>query len=632
MTFETAPGTPAGDSAEASAGGAPDRSAQGELAGVRAVVTGGASGIGAAIVRGMLARGATVTSIDRVTDGVPAGAGAQVADVTDDAAVRAAVVAAAEAMGGIDVVANNAGIGAQGTVADNDDAEWLRVLDVNVLGIVRVTRAALPYLRESPHAAVVNTCSIAAWTGLPNRALYSASKGAVQSLTLAMATDHVRRGHPRQLRQPRHRRHPVGDQAARRRRRPRRGTRRPGGPPALGPARQRGRGCACRLLPREPARRGYDGRDARRRRRIAHAAHPRARAGLSGTELSPESSRGRDTMETTTVRATGIRLTTLGLGAAPAGNLYRAIADEDAHATFEAAWAAGIRYFDTAPHYGLGLSERRLGAYLRTRPRDELVVSTKVGRLLVPSPETAHRTDPDIFEVPAASRRVWDFSRDGVLRSLEASLERTGLDRVDVVYLHDPDEHWEQAAHEALPALFELRDQGVIGAVGAGMNQSAMLTRFVRETDIDVVMCAGRFTLLEQAALTDLLPAATERGVAVRGRRAVQLGHPRARRPAVGRHVRLRTRGGGPAGAGPADRRRLRGARRDAPAGGARLRAHPPGGGEHRRRARDARAVAAGRGARRGAGAGGAVAVAGRRRPASGGSGPRTMSHRIYRG
>lgn len=220
-------------------------------------------------------------------------------------------------------------------------------------------------------------------------------------------------------------------------------------------------------------------------------------------------------METTTVRDTGIRLTTLGFGAAPAGNLYQAMTDEDAHATFEAAWAAGIRYFDTAPHYGLGLSERRLGAFLRTRPRGELVVSTKVGRLLVPSPETAHRKDPDIFEVPAATRRVWDFSRDGVLRSLEASLERTGLDRVDVVYLHDPDEHWEQAAHEALPALVELRDQGVVGAVGAGMNQSAMLTRFVRETDVDVVMCAGRFTLLEQAALADLLPAAAERGVAV---------------------------------------------------------------------------------------------------------------------
>ena len=220
-------------------------------------------------------------------------------------------------------------------------------------------------------------------------------------------------------------------------------------------------------------------------------------------------------METTSVRATGVQLTSLGLGAAPAGNLYRATTDEEVHATFQAAWDAGIRYFDTAPHYGLGLSERRLGTYLRTRPRDELVVSTKVGRLLVPSPETADRSDPDLFEVPADARRVWDFSRDGVLRSLESSLERTGLDRVDVVYLHDPDDHWEQAAHEALPALTELRDQGVIGAVGAGMNQSAMLTRFVRETDVDVVMCAGRFTLLEQPALADLLPAAAERGVAV---------------------------------------------------------------------------------------------------------------------
>jgi D-threo-aldose 1-dehydrogenase len=220
-------------------------------------------------------------------------------------------------------------------------------------------------------------------------------------------------------------------------------------------------------------------------------------------------------METTTVRATGIRLTALGLGAAPAGNLYRAITDEEAHATFEAAWDTGIRYFDTAPHYGLGLSERRLGAFVRTRPRDEVVLSTKVGRLLVPTPETAHRTDPDVFEVPATARRVWDFSRDGVLRSLEASLERTGLDRVDVVYLHDPDDHWEQAAHEALPALVELRDQGVVGAVGAGMNQSAMLARFVRETDVDVVMCAGRFTLLDQPALADLLPAAAGRGVAV---------------------------------------------------------------------------------------------------------------------
>ncbi|MET8526016.1 aldo/keto reductase [Micromonospora sp. NPDC005172] len=214
-------------------------------------------------------------------------------------------------------------------------------------------------------------------------------------------------------------------------------------------------------------------------------------------------------------RRPAVRLTTLGFGAAQGGNLYRATSDDTFAAAVDTAWDAGIRYFDTAPHYGLGLSERRLGAALRSRPRAEYVVSTKVGRLLVPSPESAGDRDPEGFDVPADHRRVWDFSRDGVLRSLEASLERTGLDRVDVVYLHDPDDHWEQAATEAVPALVELRDEGVVGAIGAGMNQSAMLARFVKETDIDVVMCAGRYTLLEQGALDDLLPAAQAAGVGV---------------------------------------------------------------------------------------------------------------------
>ncbi|OWV02814.1 aldo/keto reductase [Micromonospora wenchangensis] len=214
-------------------------------------------------------------------------------------------------------------------------------------------------------------------------------------------------------------------------------------------------------------------------------------------------------------RRPSVRLTALGFGAAQAGNLYRATTDEEFAAAVDTAWAGGLRYFDTAPHYGLGLSERRIGAALRTRPRDEYVVSTKVGRLLVPSPQDAQRRDPEGFDVPADHRRVWDFSRDGVLRSLESSLARTGLDRVDVVYLHDPDDHWEQAAAEAVPALVELRDQGVVGAIGAGMNQSHLLTRFVEETDVDVVMCAGRYTLLEQGALADLLPAAERRGVGV---------------------------------------------------------------------------------------------------------------------
>ncbi|MYV98808.1 SDR family oxidoreductase, partial [Streptomyces sp. SID3343] len=167
-----------------------------DFTGLKALVTGGASGIGLATARMLTARGATVAVLDRDPAALAGDPDLSVftADVTDDASVVAAVRAAAGLLGGLDILVNNAGIGAAGTVADNDDAEWHRVLDVNVVGLVRVTRAALPYLRESAHAAIVNTCSIAATAGLPQRALYSASKGAVQSLTLAMAADHVREG------------------------------------------------------------------------------------------------------------------------------------------------------------------------------------------------------------------------------------------------------------------------------------------------------------------------------------------------------------------------------------------------------------------------------------------------------
>jgi len=212
--------------------------------------------------------------------------------------------------------------------------------------------------------------------------------------------------------------------------------------------------------------------------------------------------------------ASGLSLTELGIGVAQFGNLYRETTDAESAAAVDAAWSAGIRYFDTAPHYGLGLSERRLGSALADRPRDEYVVSTKAGRLLVPNPGGESELDTD-FVVPAATRREWDLSRDGIRRSLDESLERLGLDRVDVLYLHDPDDHEDQALREALPAMAELRDEGVVRAVGAGMNQSAMLARFAAEADIDVVMLAGRYTLLEQGALDDLLPAAERNGVAV---------------------------------------------------------------------------------------------------------------------
>ena len=210
----------------------------------------------------------------------------------------------------------------------------------------------------------------------------------------------------------------------------------------------------------------------------------------------------------------GVQVTGLGLGAAPIGNLYTEVTEEQAYDVVTAAWEQGVRYFDTAPHYGLGLSERRLGAVLRDFPRAEYTLSTKVGRRLEP----ADGPGDDLangFAVPATHRRVWDFSADGVRRCLEASLERLGLDRIDVVYLHDPDDHAEQAFREGYPALEELRSQGVVGAIGAGMNQAEMLTRFVRETDVDVVLCAGRYTLLDQRARAELLPAAVERGVSV---------------------------------------------------------------------------------------------------------------------
>lgn len=207
-------------------------------------------------------------------------------------------------------------------------------------------------------------------------------------------------------------------------------------------------------------------------------------------------------------------VTELSFGAAGLGNLFTEVSDQDAAEAVAAAWDGGIRSFDTAPHYGLGLSERRLGAALRDRPRAEYTVSTKVGRLLVPTPGATGQDDQG-FAVPATHRRVWDFSADGVRRSLEESLVRLGLDRVDTILLHDPDDHAEQALTEAYPALERLRSEGVVGAIGVGMNQTALPTRFVRETDLDVVLLAGRLSLLDGSGLDELLPEAARRGVSV---------------------------------------------------------------------------------------------------------------------
>jgi len=210
-----------------------------------------------------------------------------------------------------------------------------------------------------------------------------------------------------------------------------------------------------------------------------------------------------------------VHITKFSFGAAAIGNLYTPVNDAAAHMAVDAAWDAGIRSFDTAPHYGLGLSERRLGVALRHRPRAEFTISTKVGRILDPVPDPVGDDLANGFAVPATHRRRWDFSASGVERSLTDSLERLGLDRVDIVYLHDPDDHGEQAFAEAYPALEKLRSQGVVGAIGAGMNQTRMLTRFVQETDVDVILLAGHYTLLDQSGLEELLPAATERAVSV---------------------------------------------------------------------------------------------------------------------
>jgi D-threo-aldose 1-dehydrogenase len=212
---------------------------------------------------------------------------------------------------------------------------------------------------------------------------------------------------------------------------------------------------------------------------------------------------------------TALDVTVIGFGGAAPGNFGQARTDEEAAADLAAAWDRGIRYFDTAPHYGLGLSERRVGAALRDRPRDEFILSTKVGRLLEPNPApTGSDLTDGGFDVPGDLRRVRDYSADGVRRSLDASLERLGADRVDIVLVHDPDDHVDQAVTEAIPALVSLREQGVIGAVGIGMNQWQAPLRAVDETDLDAVMIAGRWTLADRTA-QPLLDRCAERGVAV---------------------------------------------------------------------------------------------------------------------
>jgi len=200
----------------------------------------------------------------------------------------------------------------------------------------------------------------------------------------------------------------------------------------------------------------------------------------------------------------GLLVSEYSLGCAPLGSLPSMPADEDmAQAILQASWDGGIRTYDVAPFYGFGRGETRLGRFLSTQPRDDYVLSTKVGRVLV---------SPGDGGQPGA---VFDFSRDGILASLESSLSRLKTDRVDIALIHDPDAHFGAAMNEAYPALDELRTGGVVRAIGVGMNQAEMLERFVRDTDIDCVLVAGRYTLLDDRADDGLLAVARERGVGV---------------------------------------------------------------------------------------------------------------------
>jgi D-threo-aldose 1-dehydrogenase len=207
----------------------------------------------------------------------------------------------------------------------------------------------------------------------------------------------------------------------------------------------------------------------------------------------------------------GPAITALGLGGAAIGNMFAGVSDDDARATVDAAWDAGIRFFDTAPLYGHGVSERRLGRALRSRTRSDYVLSTKVGRVLRPTGSARPST---IFTDVGDLEPKFDFSRDGIMRSLEESLERLGTDRVDVALVHDPDDHEDDALRHAFPTLLRLRDEGVVAAVGCGMNQTAMLERFVARIDVDCVLLAGRYSLLDRSG-ADLLAQCAARRVGV---------------------------------------------------------------------------------------------------------------------
>ena len=212
-----------------------------------------------------------------------------------------------------------------------------------------------------------------------------------------------------------------------------------------------------------------------------------------------------------------LSLSRLGYGTANLGNFHRELTDDESWAILDTAWDVGVRYFDTAPHYGLGLSEIRLGAFLRTKPRSEFVISTKVGRLIRPNPEGRGTLDlANDFHVPADRMRVWDFRSSGIRASLEESLKRLGLDSVDVLFLHDPERYdVDRGIDEAIPTLVDLRAEGAAAQIGVGSMDTPALLAAAQTGVIDLLMIAGRYTLAEQPALVDVIPACERNNVGV---------------------------------------------------------------------------------------------------------------------
>ena len=213
---------------------------------------------------------------------------------------------------------------------------------------------------------------------------------------------------------------------------------------------------------------------------------------------------------------TNIEVSELGFGCAPLGGWPVAVSDQDANLSLETAWIKGIRYFDTAPLYGSGMSEKRLGNFLQKQKREDFVISTKVGRLIVDTKKS--KAVEKFIGSPQDKDSVFNFTYDGAMQSIEDSLKRLGLDKIDILYLHDPDnhpDHFEDAKKGAVKAMIQLRDEGVVKAIGCGMNQNEMLIEFAKEGCFDCFLLAGRYTLIDQTSLDELIPVCQKNNISL---------------------------------------------------------------------------------------------------------------------